>query len=295
MPSTTQRTVRTPVLEIAYLEWGDPSGPPVVLLHGFPYDVRAYDQVAALLPEARVLVPHLRGYGETRFLDAATLRSGQQAALGADLLDFLDALGIERAVVAGYDWGGRAACVVAALRPDRVAGLVTAEGYNIQDIAGNVEPEHPEEERRLWYQWYLHSERGRRGLERYRDEFCALLWETWSPTWTDARGAFARSSASLHNPDFVDVVVHSYRHRYGLEAGDPRYAEMEAALAAHPSITVPTVVVEVGADGVSGAPVGDVPRPEFTGPYHYTLVPGVGHNVPQEAPVAFAEAARSLL
>ncbi|QWF80559.1 alpha/beta fold hydrolase [Amycolatopsis sp. CA-230715] len=288
--------VSTPVLEVAY-EWaGDLGGVPVVLLHGFPYDVRAFDEVAPILAGrgAYVLAPYLRGFGSTRFLDDATIRSGQQGALAQDLLDFLDALRIEKAVLAGYDWGGRAACIAAALHPERVRGLVTVDGYNVQNLAYAGEPAPPEWERTYWYQYYFHAERGRRGLDRNRDELCGLLWRTWSPTWDGAAAAFPASAPSLHNPDFVDVVIHSYRHRFGLVDGDPRYQPIEDLLAAEPPITVPTVVLESGADGVGGpSAAGD--REFFTGSYEHRYLDGIGHNVPQEAPEAFAEAVASLL
>ncbi len=288
--------VATPVLHIAYEATGDPTGTPVILLHGFPYDVRAFDEVAPALAAdgAFVLAPYLRGFGDTRFRDDTTLRSGQQAALAQDLLDFMDALGLARAVVAGYDWGGRAACIVAALHPERIAGLVSVDGYNVQDLAGAGEPIPPAWERNYWYQYYFHSERGRRGLDRNRDELCALLWRSWSPTWAGATEAFPASAPSLHNPDFVAVVIHSYRHRFGLVAGDPRYQPLEDRIAQGPPITVPTIVLESGADGVVGHSATE-DRAHFTGPYEHRLLPGVGHNVPQEAPAAFAQVVRSLL
>ncbi|UUV30704.1 alpha/beta hydrolase [Amycolatopsis roodepoortensis] len=290
------KRVTTPVLEIEYEHFGEAGGPPVVLLHGFPYDVRAYDEVATLLAAdgASVYVPYLRGFGGTRFLDKATPRSGQQAALAQDLLDFLDALGLEKPVVGGYDWGGRAACIAAALRPERVRGLVSVDGYNVQNLAYAGEPAPPEWERTYWYQFYFHSERGRRGLAENRDELCALLWRTWSPTWTGAAEAFPASAPSLHNPDFVDVVIHSYRHRFGLVEGDPRYQALEDLIAEEPAITVPTVVLESGDDGIGG-PSAEGDREYFTGPYEHRALPGVGHNVPQEAPEAFAAAVASLL
>ena len=291
MGFTRRGSIRTPVLDIAYEEAGPPDGPVAVLSHGFPYDVRAYDEVARLLAASgvRVIAPYLRGFGPTRFTDAATLRSGEQGALGQDLLDLLDGLEVERVVVGGYDWGGRASCIVSALHPSRVTGLVTVGGYNIFVPAFALEPVRPEWERTYWYQYYFHSERGRRGLERNRDELCALLWTTWSPEWADAATAFRASAPSLHNPDFVDVVIHSYRHRYGLVAGDPRYAAIEDALAGEPPITVPTVVLESGADGVGGAS-GAEDRGFFTGAYSFRELPGIGHDLPQEAPREFAEA-----
>ena len=292
-----QGSVTTPVLEIGYEAAGEPNkdGVPVILLHGFPYDVRAYDDVAdELAARGRyVLAPYLRGYGPTRFRDARTLRSGQQAAIGQDLLDFMDALEIDRAVVAGYDWGGRAACIAAALSPERMTGLVTCGGYAIQDIAKSGEPAPAEIELKLWYQYYFHSERGRRGLTRDRDELCALLWRDWSPTWTASAAAYPATAPSLHNPDFVDVVIHAHRHRYGLAEGDPRYEPLEAALAALPKIAVPTIILVSEADGVTG-PAGHDHAPHFTGPCEIRSLPGIGHNVPQEAPTAFAKAVLSL-
>ena len=285
------KTVTTDVLEIAFEQWGPDDGAPVVLLHGFPYDVRAFDEVAPILADAghRVIAPYLRGFGPTRFLDDATPRSGQQAAIGADLIGLLDALDIDRAVLAGFDWGGRAACIVAALRPERVTGLVSVDGYNVQQIASANEPAPPAWEATYWYQYYFHGERGRVGLERNRDELCELLWRNWSPTWNFTPETFAASAPSLHNPDFVDVVIHSYRHRFGLVEGDPRYDALEAALAETPPIMVPTIVLETGADGVLGGPVDD-DRDYFAGPYGQERLDGVGHNVPQQAPREFARA-----
>ena len=288
------KRIRTAALEIAYEETGVSGGAPVVLLHGFPYDVRAYDGVAARLAQrCRVLVPYLRGYGSTRFLSSETLRSGQQAALGADLLGFLDALGIERAVVGGYDWGGRAACIVSALWPERVLGLVSVSGYNIQAIAQAMEPHDPEAEHRFWYQYYFHSERGRRGLDRNRTAFCRLLWRLWSPTWRFTDEEYRRTAASFESPDFVEVVIHSYRHRFGLVPGDPAFEEIERRLAAHPQITVPTVILEGADDGVT-PPNAQTP-PEFSRQPGHQIIPGVGHNLPQEAPDAFAAAVTALL
>ncbi|SLK14302.1 alpha/beta fold hydrolase [Arthrobacter sp. P2b] len=296
MLSDRRATASTSLLSIDYETTGNDSGPAVVLLHGFPYDVRAYDEVAEIVggAGARVIAPYLRGFGRTHFLDENTLRSGQQAALGQDLIDLLDALDIKRAVVAGYDWGGRAACIAAALFPERVDGLVTGQGYNIQDIAHSDSPSQPEWEKTYWYQYYFHSPRGRRGLEENREALCELLWRDWSPTWPDAAKAFPASAASLHNPDFVDVVIHSYRHRYGLVAGDPRYDELERRLAANPRIGVPTVVLEGGAAGVASASAAEH-RDFFTGQYEHRLLPNIGHNLPQEDAETFAHAVLSLL
>ena len=284
-------------LSVGYLEAGDPTGPPVVLLHGFPYDVHAYDDVAPRLAAggARVVVPWLRGFGPTRFLDAATPRSGQQAALARDLLALLDALRIERATLAGYDWGGRAACIVAALWPQRVQGLVSVNGYNLQDIARAHEPLSPENEQRLWYQYYFHGERGRAGLAQNRRAFCRVLWRLWSPTWAFDDATFERSAAAFDHPDFVDVVIHSYRHRFGLVPGDPALEPIEQRLAAQPPITVPSITLDGADDGVM--PIGGTAHhaPHFTGGHEHRVVPGAGHNLPQEAPQAFAQAVQTVL
>src|SRR5512144_1381891 len=221
---------RTSVLDIAYEHAGPPAGYPVVLMHGFPYDPRAFDEVVAVLDAAgfRTIVPYLRGSGGTRFHSADTMRSGQQAALGHDLLDLLDALDVRDAVLAGFDWGGRAACIAAALRPERVRALVTCCGYQIQNIAAAAQPADPESERRWSYQYYFHTERGRAGLALERNEICRYLWQLWSPTWPFDDATFQRTAASFENVDFVDVVIHSYRHRHGNAGGDPRYAATEA-------------------------------------------------------------------
>jgi pimeloyl-ACP methyl ester carboxylesterase len=290
------KTIRTPTLEIAYEESGPATGSPVVLLHGFPDDVRAYDGVAPPLAAAgwRVIVPYLRGYGPTRFLDPQTPRSGQQAALGQDLLDLLDGLGIERAALAGYDWGGRAACIVAALWPERARCLVSIGGYNIQNIALSGRPAAPEHEHRLWYQWYFHGERGRAGLAANRRPLCRLLWRLWSPNWHFDDAMFERTAAAFDNPDFVDVVIQSYRHRYGLAPGDPDLESIEERLAGQPPITVPTIVLHGEADGVSPPQSSEGHRHLFAGPYQRRVIPVAGHFLPQEAPAAVVEALREL-
>jgi pimeloyl-ACP methyl ester carboxylesterase len=266
-------------------------------MHGFPYDVHAYDEVAPSLATAgcRVIVPYLRGYGPTRFLSEKTPRSGQQAALGRDLLALMDALGIGKAVLAGYDWGGRAACVVAALWPERVRGLVSGAGYNIQDIAGMTKPQPPEREARLWYQYYFHSERGRAGLEQNRRELCRLLWRMWSPNWRFDDATYERSAASFENPDFVPVVIHSYRHRYGLVPGDPALEDIERRLATQPPITVPAVVLHGSDNGVNPVALSERHDRHFKGRYERRVIPVAGHNLPQEVPAEFAAAVRSLL
>ena len=292
-----QDRVRTDVLEIAYEEHGPSNGPPVILLHGFPYDVRAYDEVAPPLAAdgCRVLVPWLRGYGPTRFLTASTLRSGEQAALGHDLMQFMEKLGIPRAALAGYDWGGRAACIVAALKPERVRCLVSCAGYNIFNTAAFAKPASAEQEHRFWYQYYFHTERGRAGLAKNRGDICRLLWKLWSPEWQFDEATFEKSAASLDNPDFVDVVIQSYRHRYGYAAGDPALMGIEAELAKQPKISVPTINLHGGHDGVGPAPEQDNQATHFTGPYSRRLLPRIGHNVPQEAPADIVTALRELM
>jgi pimeloyl-ACP methyl ester carboxylesterase len=284
-------------LEVAYEEHGSTDALPIILLHGFPYDVRAFDGVVALLNSGkfRLIVPYLRGFGPTRFLSPGTMRSGQQAALGHDLLSLMDALGIDSAIVAGYDWGGRAACIAAALWPSRVKGLVTVGGYNIQDIAGSSKPLSPDLEQRLWYQYYFHSERGRSGLAANRSALCNLLWRLWSPPWNFDQSTFDATAASFENPDFVDVVIHSYRHRFGLVAGDETFAQTEVLLASRPKINVPTVSLEGESDGVTPPGRIDANRHLFGDQYARRLLPGVGHNVPQEAPKEFADAILSLV
>jgi pimeloyl-ACP methyl ester carboxylesterase len=291
------RRVAAGVLEVAYCELGPSAGPPVLLMHGFPYDIHAYAEVGPMLAAqgCRVIIPYLRGFGPTRYLSATTPRSGEQAALGADLLALLDALSIPRAVLAGYDWGGRAACVVAALWPERCTGLVSLNSYNIQDIARANVPDAPENEHRLWYQYYFHSERGRAGLAANRRALIRLLWRLWSPTWQFDDASFERSAAAFDNPDFVDVVIHSYRHRFGLVAGDPQYAEIEAALARQPSIIVPTITFDGIDDGVRPPADAAVHAIRFSGPRSHRGVPGAGHNLPQEMPQVFADAVLELV
>jgi pimeloyl-ACP methyl ester carboxylesterase len=292
----TLKRVRTKTLEIAYEEAGPEGGLPVLMMHGFPYDPRAYDGMVTPLVAAgcRAIVPYLRGYGPTQFLSPQTPRSGQQAALGQDLLDLMDALRLPTALLVGFDWGGRGACVVSALWPERVRGLVTAGGYNIQNIAGSVEPAAPEREHRMWYQYYFHTERGRAGLTKNRDAFCKLLWQLWSPTWKFDDATYQRSAASFHNPDFVDVVIQSYRHRFGYAPGDPDLEGVEQRLAALPPITVPTIAIHGLDDGVGARPNPDGQARFFTGGIEHRMLPGVGHDAPQEAPAAVVEAVLAL-
>jgi len=286
------KSISTDMLDIGYCELGATNKRVVVLLHGFPYGVEAYSEVwpRLLSLDFRVLVPFLRGYGSTRFLNSGSMRSGEQSAIAADLAAFLDTLGIDRAILAGYDWGGRAACILAATQPERVLGLVSGGGYNIQEIEGALDPLSPEVEKRYWYQYYFHSERGRRGLENNRKEFCKLLWKDWSPTWSFDEQTYSNTAKAFENPDFVDVVVHSYRRRFGLVAGDPRYAELSRRLELLPSILVPSIALEGGRDGVT--PVGSYSRHDgkFIGRFERRVLENVGHNLPQEDPVGFSQA-----
>lgn len=296
MSAPALRFVETPRLDLGYEERGPADGEPVVLLHGFPYDPRGYDAMAGALAAdgMRVIVPYLRGYGPTR-LREDIMRSGQQAALARDLLDLLDALGIGRAALVGYDWGGRAACILAALWPRRARCLVTANGYNVQDIAHAGEPLAPEAEHRWWYQYYLHGPRGAAGLARDRAGFARLLWRLWSPTWAFTDADFAASAASFDNPDFVGIVTHSYRHRFGYAPGDPQLQGLEDALAKQPRIETPTIALWGADDGVAPPPAEDDHADRFTGRYERRVLPGVGHNVPQEAPRATLDALRDAL
>lgn len=287
---TALNNVDADVLRIAYLEQGSSQGWPCILCHGFPYDVHAYTEVIPRLVAAgaRVIVPYLRGYGPTAFLSRDTPRSGEQAALAADLLALMDALQIQRAVLAGYDWGGRAACIVSALWPERVVALVSGNSYNVQDISRSAEPASPQAEAALWYQYYFHSERGRRGLEKDRQGLARLLWHMWSPTWSFSEATFKRSAAAFDNEDFVEVVIHSYRHRFGLVQGDPAYAHIETSLTSQPSIAVPTVSIDGSEDGVN--PGTGHHAHHFTGLYEHQVFDGAGHNLPQERPAEWAQA-----
>ena len=291
------RKVDAGVLNTAYYEAGPADGPVVMLLHGFPYDIHSYVDVAPLLAAqgCRVIVPYLRGYGPTRFRDKATPRSGEQAAIGADLMALMDALEVKRAVFAGYDWGGRAACIGAALWPERCIGLVSVNSYLIQDIANAMVPFTPEREVALWYQYYFQLERGRAGLAANRRGVAKILWRQWSPNWHFDEECFERTAAAHDNPDYVDVVIHSYRHRFGLADGDPQYADLQAKLAALPAITVPTITLDGAGDGVVPATDGNASAAKFTGRRIHRVVPRAGHNLPQEEPEAFAAAVMELI
>jgi pimeloyl-ACP methyl ester carboxylesterase len=280
------------LLSVGYAEAGPPSGPAAVLLHGWPYDIHSYADVAPLLAAGgyRVIVPYLRGYGSTRFLSDEAPRNGQQSALAVDAIALMDALGIDQAVVAGFDWGARTANVVAALWPERCRALVSVSGYLIGSQEAGRLPLPPEAEREWWYQYYFATERGRTGYDRYRREFAKLIWRTASPEWEFDDATFDRSAAALENRDHVAIVIHNYRWRLGLAEGEPQYDELEERLAGAPLISVPTITLEGDANGA--------PHPEpstyatkFSGSYsHRTIEGGVGHNLPQEAPEAFAQA-----
>jgi pimeloyl-ACP methyl ester carboxylesterase len=290
------RQIQAGVLDVGYVDACPADGPAVVLLHGWPYDIHSYEEVTPRLAATgyRVIVPYLRGYGATRFLSEATLRNGEQAALAVDTVALMDALGIETATVAGFDWGARTADVVAALWPERVNGLVSVSGYLIGSQETGKLPLPPEAELQWWYQYYFATERGRAGYDRYRREFAKLIWRTASPKWNFDDATFDRSAASFDNPDHVAIVTHNYRWRLGLAEGEPEYLELEKRLAEGPVITVPAITLEGDANGA--------PHPEpsayaakFSGPYsHRTIEGGVGHNLPQEAPEAFADAIREV-
>jgi pimeloyl-ACP methyl ester carboxylesterase len=279
-------------LSVGYVEAGPTDGPPVLLLHGWPYDIHSYADVTPLLAAKgyRVIVPHLRGHGTTRFLSTATPRNGQQAVIAVDAVALMDALGIRNAILAGFDWGARTACIVAALWPERCKALVSVSGYLIGSQAANKNPLPPKAEYQWWYQYYFATERGRAGYDKYRREFSRLIWESASPKWHFDDATFERSVASLDNPDHVDIVIHNYRWRLGLAEGESRYDEHERRLAEGPAISVPTITLEGDANGAPHPDAAAYAK-KFTGKYtHRVISGGVGHNLPQEAPQAFAEA-----
>jgi pimeloyl-ACP methyl ester carboxylesterase len=286
------RQVDAGELNIGYVEAGPAHGPAVVLLHGWPYDIHSFAEVAPLLAAKgyRVIVPHLRGHGTTRFRSADALRNGQQAVLGRDVIALLDALRIGKAIVAGFDWGARTAGIVAALWPERCKALVAVSGYLIGSREANRMPLPPRAEYQWWYQYYFATERGSEGYARYRRDFARLIWETASPQWRFGDAEFDRSAASLDNPDHVAIVIHNYRWRLGLAEGDPRYDDIERRLAAGPLIAVPTITMEGDANGAPHPDPANY-QAKFSGRYAHRLVTGgIGHNLPQEAPRAFADA-----
>jgi pimeloyl-ACP methyl ester carboxylesterase len=291
------RQVRTKTLDVGCFEAGPHDGPVVLLLHGYPYDIHSYAEVAPLLAArgCRVIVPYLRGHGSTRFVDANAPRAGQQGAIGADVIELIDALDIRKAVFAGFDWGGRAACVAAALWPERCNGLVSVNSYLIQDIAHAMKPAAPMIESGLWYQYYFQTERGRAGLTADRKGIARVIWTRNSPTWHFDDATLDRTANAFDNPDYVDIVIHSYRHRLGLAPGFEPYAQIEAKLAALPPITVAAVTLDGLADGNYPATDGSATAAKFKGPRTHRQVPNAGHNLPQEAPQAFADAVMELV
>ena len=294
---STVLTVRTPTLEIGYHAAGDTAGFPIILLHGFPDDAHAYDTMTPPLAEAgyRVLAPYLRGYGPTRFLDPAQPRKAQQAAIAQDLIDFMDGLGIERAALCGYDWGGRAACLTAILAPERVRALVTIGGYNVQNALASPRPVEAVQERSHWYQWYFNTARGEAGLEQHRHDICRLLWQEWSPTWKFDDATYNLTAPAFDNPDFVPIVIHSYRHRHSNDPGDPRFDAVERRFAESPPITVPTIVLHGADDTVSRPQRSEGHMSWFAQGTARHVVPGAGHFMPREKPDAVVEALLTLL
>jgi pimeloyl-ACP methyl ester carboxylesterase len=298
-PVPAAKSIATPILNIAYEESGSAQGIPIILLHGFPDDVRAWDGVVPPLAKAghRVLVPYLRGYGPTSFRDATSPRMAEQAAIGQDLIDFADALKLDRFAVAGYDWGGRAAGVAAALHPNRVRAAVLIGGYTIQNIFAGAQPGSPEAERRIWYQWYFNTERGRAGLKANRRSLCKLLWQDWSPNWHFTDETFNRTAPSFDNPDFVDLVIHSYRHRLANAPGEPRFLAVEQQLAQRPKIEAHTVLLYGAEDSLGRVSADTTPaeRASFTSLVARRVVAGSGHFMPREKPDAVSAAMLEVL
>jgi pimeloyl-ACP methyl ester carboxylesterase len=286
----TVQQIDAGLLNVGYLEAGPTDGPAVLLLHGWPYDVHAFEEVTPRLASAgyRVIVPYLRGYGSTRFLSDETMRNGQQSAVAHDAIALLDALGIEQAIVAGFDWGARTAVILAALWPERCSGLVSVSGYIVTNLEANQQPLPPKAELWWWYQYYFATERGRRGYEQYRRDFNRLIWELASPKWDFDDATFERTAASFDNPDHVDIVIHNYRWRLRVAEGEPQYDELERKLSERPVIGVPTITIASDFDGPAAD--GRAYADRFSGPYSHRVLDGIGHNVPQEAPEAFADA-----
>ena len=298
-PKTTFSAIKQTdagVLNVGYAEVGPAGGKPVVLLHGWPYDIHSFVEVAPLLAAAgyRVIVPYLRGYGSTRFLSSTTVRNGQPAALARDVIELMDALKLQKATIAGFDWGGRSADIVAALWPERCKALVSVSGYLIGSQEAGKVPLPPKAEYQWWYQYYFATDRGLKGYDKYRNDFAKLIWQLASPKWNFDDATFERSAAAFDNPDHVAIVIHNYRWRLALAEGEARYDELEKRLATAPSVGVPTITLEGDANGAPH------PEPEsyakkFTGKYqHRTISGGIGHNLPQEAPQAFAQAVRDV-
>ena len=302
MTANTQRTtdqdtafgalkqIHAGLLDVGYAEVGPPSGEPVILLHGWPYDIHSYVDVAPRLASAgmRVVIPYLRGYGTTRFLSGETFRNGQQAALARDVIAFMDALGIEQAIVGGFDWGARSVGILASLWPERCAGIVAVSGYIVVNLEANRRPLPPAAELGWWYQYYFATERGRIGYAENTHEFNKLIWKIASPKWNFDDATFDRTAASFNNPDHVDIVIHNYRWRLSLADGEREYDDLEERLAASPAIGVPAITISSDFDGAAAD--GARYRQRFSGPYSHRILEGIGHNVPQEAPQAFAQA-----
>ena len=290
MDERSVRSVETAVLRIAYVQHGSTNGWPVILAHGFPYDAHAFDEVALILVRAgaKVIVPYTRGFGHTRFVSDDAMRSGQQAARGRDIVELADALGLERPILGGFDWGGNASCVAAALWPERIGGLVSYAGYDVIDVGRQRHSVAPSLERVFWYQHLFQTERGRECLTEHRRELCRMLWNEWSPGWQFDEATYARSAAAFENSDFVDVVIHCYRWAFGLEAGDPVLQPLEDLLAQKPTIKVPTVTLDGATDPLKPGGTADHAN-MFVGLHEHRVV-DAGHNLPQQAPQAFADA-----
>ena len=286
----TVKQIDAGVLNIGYAEAGPANGPPVILLHGWPYDIHSYEEVAPLLAAKgyRVIIPYLRGYGSTRFLSGDTIRNGQQSALAVDTIALMDALKIQKAIVGGFDWGARTADIMAALWPERCKALVSVSGYLIVNLQANQQPLPPKAELGWWYQYYFSTERGRAGYDKYRQDFNKLIWTIASPKWKFDDATFGRTAASFDNPDHVAIVIHNYRWRLSLAKGEPRYDELEQKLFTGPVIKVPTITISSDFDGAAAD--GSGYRGKFSGRYSHKILNGIGHNVPQEAPDAFASA-----
>ena len=286
------RQIDAGVLNVGYAEAGPARGPAVVLLHGWPYDIHSFVDVAPILAAAgyRVIVPHLRGHGTTRFRSSGTIRNAQQSVVALDTIALMDALGIERAILAGFDWGARTANIVAALWPERCRAMVSVNGYLINNRERNKLPLPPKVEQGWWYQFYFATERGRAGYDANRREFARLIWKSNSPTWHFDDATFARSAASFDNPDYIGIVIHNYRWRLSLADGESRYDDLERRLAEGPVITAPTITLDGDADGVAPASDGTSYAAKFSGRREHRIIPGAGHNLPQEAPHAFAKA-----
>jgi pimeloyl-ACP methyl ester carboxylesterase len=286
------RQIRAGELDVGYYEAGPADGKPVLLLHGWPYDIHSFVDVAPLLAAHgyRVIVPHLRGHGTTRFLSDATFRNGQQAAVAQDIIALMDALKIDKAILAGYDWGARTANIIAALWPERCKAMVSVNGYLINNRERNKLPLPPKVEHGWWYQFYFATERGQAGYQANRREFGNLIWKANSPQWHFDQATFERSAASWDNPDYIAIVIHNYRWRLSIADGDPKYDAIEKRLAAGPVIAVPTITLDGDSDGVAPATDGKAYAARFSGKREHRIVKGVGHNLPQEAPQAFAQA-----